>query len=108
AKLDVPVIVNTPLSVTAPAADTTRFPPTVTVPTFNALVTPANVAFPAPFGVRLTAPVYALALSSVIAAPPAVVAKLDVPVIVNTPLSVTAPAADTTRFPPTVTVPRFN
>ena len=112
-KLEGPPIVNTPVSVMAPAADTTKAPPTVTVPSFNGVTTPVNVALPVVCVIKVTSFEKVLALSKVIDEPPAVVVKLEVPVTVSTPPSVIAPAADTTKLPvpkvpPTVTVPRFN
>src|SRR5438067_1348518 len=87
---EVPVTATWPLSVIAPAEDTTALPPIVLVPRSSALVTPVRVALPVPLVARLTAPVKAFASFKVIAAFPAVVVNDEVPVTVSTPLSVSA------------------
>ena len=100
-KVDVPEIVNTPLSDSVLPAVASRFPETVDTPRISAFVSTNVTLFPDMIATVLKS----LALFKVILfAEPA--AKVAIPVTANTPLSVITPAVVTFRVPEIVDAPR--
>lgn len=105
-KLEAPGTVNIPVCVIGPVAVAVKLLPTLDAANTKPMLFVTLTLLVTPELLKVTAPVNALACVKVIGFAPAV--KFAVPATVAAPVCVIAPEAITTKFLPTVEVPKTN